>query len=146
MDDDILGPIDYLAVEFPNGRVTGESFRVVTDLVRRGIVRVLDLEFVAKSGDGGVRKVELRDVEHTADVDITLWQGAESDVLDQSDFDLIAANIAPGSLAGILVYENVWAVPLLAVIERSTAHIVGHGRIDAEDLLAVLDVPEQRAR
>jgi hypothetical protein len=144
MDDDILGPIDYLAVEFPNGRVTGEGFKLIMGLVQRGIIRVLDLEFIARSVDGAVRKVELREIEHSADVDITVWQAAETDVLDQSDLDLVAAEIAPGSLAGILVYENVWAVPLMAAVERSPARIVGEGRIDASDLLAALDAAEPR--
>jgi hypothetical protein len=142
MDDDVLGPIDYLAVEFPGGRVLGDGFLLVMDLVQRGIIRVLDLEFIAKSADGAVRKVALGDVDHTADVDVSVWQGAESGVLDQADFDTVAADIAPGSLAGILVYENVWAAPLIAAIERGRARIVGEGRIAADDLLAALESTE----
>ncbi len=57
MDDDVLGPIDYLAVEWPGGLVTGEGFQLLLDL-GRGIVRVLDLEFVAKAADGTVRKAQ----------------------------------------------------------------------------------------
>src|SRR5262249_55883862 len=108
MDDDVLGPVDYLAVEFPSGNVTGAGFQPLTDLVRRGIIRVLDLEFVAKSADGAVRKVALDAVKHAAGVDVTLWRGAESGLLDRSDADNVASGIAPGSVAGILVYENVW--------------------------------------
>jgi uncharacterized protein DUF6325 len=141
-DDDVLGPIDYLAVEFPGGHVTGEGFGLLLDLVHRGIVRVLDLEFIVKAADGGVSKVELGDVEHAGDVDITLWQGASSGLLDGSDLDEVAAAIQPGSLAGILVYENIWAVPLMAALDRSAARLVGSGRIGAEDLLAALDGSE----
>ncbi|MBV9577458.1 MAG: DUF1269 domain-containing protein [Chloroflexi bacterium] len=138
-NDEVLGPIDYLAVEFPNGRVTGDEFRALADLGRRGIIRVLDLEFVTRSADGAARKVALSDVEHTDDIDATIWQGAESGVLDQSDFDLIAAGIEPGSLAGVLVYENVWAVPLIAAIDRANARIVGEGRIAVSDLMSSLE-------
>jgi len=41
VDDDVLGPIDYLAVEWPGGQVTGEGFQLLLDLVDRGIIRVL---------------------------------------------------------------------------------------------------------
>ncbi len=52
VDDEILGPIDYLAVEWPGGHVTGEGFELLLDLTQRGIVRVLDLEFITKAADG----------------------------------------------------------------------------------------------
>ena len=142
MDDDILGPIDYLAVVFPDGRVTGEEFQVLMDLVQRGVIRVLDLEFIAKSGDGSTRKVTLDEVEHSPDVDVALWAGAESHLLDQSDFDAFASDIAPGSVASILVYENVWEAPLLAAIGRGRAQTVGAGRVTADDLMIALDASD----
>jgi hypothetical protein len=142
VDDDVLGPIDYLAVEWPGGQVTGEGFQLLLDLVDRGIVRVLDLEFVAKAADGTVRTVALGDVEHRGDVDVTMWDGASSGLLDQSDVDEVASVIGPGSLAGILVYENVWAVPLMAALDRSSARLLGAGRIVAEDLVTALDATE----
>jgi len=40
MDDDILGPVDYLAVEWPGAQVTGEGFQLLLDLVERDTVRV----------------------------------------------------------------------------------------------------------
>jgi hypothetical protein len=142
MDDDVLGPIDYLAVEFPNGTVTGEGFRLLMDLGQRGIIRVLDLEFIARGADGTARKVALGDLDCAADVDVTVWRGAESDVLDQADFDTVASSIAASSVAGILIYENVWAAPLIAAIDRSGARIVGEGRVSLDDVLAALGSPD----
>ena len=141
-DDDVLGPIDYLAVEFPGGRITGEGFAIILDLVRRGVIRVLDLQFVARAADGTVSRVELDDVEHHGDVDITRWAGASSGLLDASDRELVGGQIEAGSLAGILVYENVWAVPIMTALDRSEARLVGSGRIGSDDLLAALDESE----
>ncbi len=141
-DDDVLGLVDYLAVEWPGGHVTGEGFQLLLDLVNRDIIRVLDLEFIAKAADGSVKKVELGDVEHGSDVDVTMWDGASSGLLDQSDVDEVAAVIEPGSLAGILVYENLWSVPLMTALDRSSARMVGNGRIVVEDLLTALDETE----
>lgn len=143
MSDDVLGPIDYLAVEWPGGHVTGEGFELLLDLVQRDVIRVLDLEFIAKSSDGSVRKVALADVEHGGDVDVTMWDGASSGLLDQSDIAEVAAVIAPGSLAGILVYENLWAVPIWTALDRSAARLVGSGRIGSDDLIAALDATEK---
>jgi len=142
VDGEILGPINYMAVEFPGGHISGEGFKLVLDLVDRGILRVLDLAFLAKAADGSVSKVALGDVEHGGEVDVTIWQGASSGLLDQSDVDEVASVIEPGSLAGILVYENVWAVPMMTALDRSPAHLVGEGRVVPEDLLTALDASE----
>jgi Family of unknown function (DUF6325) len=140
MGDTVLGPIDYLAVEWPDRHVTGEGFRLLMDLVERGIVRVLDVLFIGKDHEGNVSKVEVADVEHSDALDERLW-GLSSGLLDQSDIDQVAAAIGPDSLAGILVYENVWAVPMWTALDRSSARLVGAGRIVADDLIAALDVP-----
>ena len=141
MGETILGPIDYLAVEWPGRRVTGDGFRLLMDLVDREIVRVLDILFITKDADGQVSKVDVADVEHSDALDERLW-GLSSGLLDQSDIDEVASAIGPGSLAGILVYENVWAVPMWTAIDRSSARLVGAGRIVADDLIAALDAPD----
>jgi hypothetical protein len=121
--------------------VTGEGFRLLMDLVEREIVRVLDLHFIAKDADGNVSTVDVADVEHSDALDERLW-GLSSGLLDQSDIDEVASAIEPGSLAGILVYENVWAVPMWTAIDRSSARLVGAGRVVADDLIAALDAPD----
>jgi len=141
-DTDVMGPIDYLAVEFPQGRVDGEGFRLVADAAARGIIRVLDLEFLHKSSDGSVSRVLLENVEHGADLDITVWQGVYSGLLDDGDIEAVAEAIAAGSLAGILVYESIWAAPLLEAVDSHGARIVGGGRVAVDDVLAALDTDQ----
>ncbi len=135
---DILGPVDCIAVEFPGGVITGVGFWLVMKMVRAGAIRVLDLEFIAKDADGSLSRVALKDVVHGGDTDITVWDGAASGLLDEDDFAQVGAAIAPGSLAGILVYENAWAVPLLTALDESTARLIGWERIAADDVLAAL--------
>jgi len=137
-DSDILGPIDYLAVEFPNGRMTGAGFRLVKDLVHRGIIIVMDLEFVRKESDGSLTKVALEDVAQEDPVDVSDWVGVYSGLLDESDLQAVGDAISPGSLAGVLVYENAWAAPIMQEIEDSGARLLGSARIEADDLLEAL--------
>jgi hypothetical protein len=139
METEVLAPIAYLAVEFPSGRVTGEGFSLVHDLVARGIIAVVDLEFIAKAADGSVSQVRLDEIDHDANVDIAQWQGAYSGLLDKDDIDALAAAAVPGSLVGIIVYENIWAAPLLTAIVANKARLVGAGSVDAEDVIAALD-------
>ena len=142
MTDEELGPIDYLAVEFTAGRFTGEDFSMLLDAVDREVVRVLDLEFIVKDGDGTVRKVEVDQLENPAGVDLTVWEGSSSGLLDASDVAEVGAAIEPGSLAGILIYENLWAVSLAAGLGRHGARLIADGRISPEEIVVALDRTE----
>jgi hypothetical protein len=82
--------------------------------------------------------VPLESLDHDATVDVAAWQAAESHLLDQADLDAIGAQLAPGSVAGVVVYENVWATPLIAAIDHSGARIIGHGPVADDDLISAL--------
>ena len=144
MSDDELGSISYLAAEFPAGRITEEDAAIVLDSVNRGIIRVLDLEFITKDADGAVRRVEVDELENPDGVDLSVWQGAYSGLLDDSDIGEIGGAIEPGSVAGILVYESLWTLDLDAVLRGHGARLIADGRIAPEDVVAALDQTENR--
>src|SRR4051794_27794278 len=104
-----MGPISYLIVEFPGNKMTGEGFRVLVDLVDRGVIRILDLLFVTKADDGTVTALDITDLDHGGKLDLAIFQGASSGLLDQTDLTDAAPAISPGSSAGILIFENAWA-------------------------------------
>lgn len=69
-DLDQMGPIDYLVLEFPGNRMTGEAFPLLVDLVDRGVFRILDLVFVRKEIDGSVVGLELTDLDGDGELDL----------------------------------------------------------------------------
>src|SRR6516165_103642 len=54
-----LGPVSYLIVEFPGSKMTGEGLPILVDLVDRGLIRILDLQFVMRDTDGSIAAVEV---------------------------------------------------------------------------------------
>ena len=144
MSDDLddMGPIDYLVVEFPGSRMTGEGLPLLVDLVDRGIIRVLDLLFIKREEDGSVAGVAIADFDHDGVLDLTVFQGASSGLLHQDDIDEVSSLLKPGSSAGILVYENVWAAPFAAALRRGGGQLVANGRIPIQAMLAALDATE----
>ncbi|MER6387310.1 DUF6325 family protein [Streptomyces sp. NPDC059382] len=135
-----MGPVDYLVIEFPGNRMTGEGFPLLVDLVDRGVIRILDLVFVRKDADGSVMAVELRDLGD--EVDLSVFEGASSGLLDQGDIDDAGVALEPGNSAGIIVYENTWAAPFARAMRRAGAQLVAAGRIPVQSLLATLDAIE----
>ncbi len=67
-DLDVLGPVDYLVVEFPADKAnfSGEIADELKDLVERGVVRVLDLILLRKDADGSVEALELHEFDDSA--------------------------------------------------------------------------------
>src|SRR5690349_1983103 len=57
-----IGPIDYLIVEWPGRQPSGEAAPHLIDLVDRGLIRIIDLAFIAKDEDGNVARLELADL------------------------------------------------------------------------------------
>ena len=137
-----LGPISYLIVEFPGNRMTGEGLDVLVDLVDRGVVRILDLLFVARDDDGSTRVIELQDIDNDGDLDVAVFEGASSGLLDDSDLADAASVIEPGSSAGVLIFENTWATPFTQALRRGGAQLVAAGYIPQDDLEASLDAIE----
>jgi Family of unknown function (DUF6325) len=138
-----MGPIDYLVVEFPGSRMTGKGLPMLVDLVDRGIIRILDLIFVKKELDGSVRGLAIADLDNDGELDLAVFEGASSGLLDQEDLDEAGGVLEPGSSAGLLVYENRWAAPLARELRRGGGQLVAGGRIPVQAVLAALDATEE---
>jgi hypothetical protein len=145
-DLDEMGPIDYVVVEFPGSRMTGEGLPLLVDLVDRGIIRILDLVFVKKELDGSVKGMAIADFDKDGKLDLAVFEGASSGLVGQDDIEEAGGVLEPGSSAGILVYENRCAAPFARALRRGGGQLVASGRIPVQAVLAALDATEAEAR
>ena len=143
-DVDELGPVDYVVVEFPadQANFSGEMAKELSALVERGVVRVLDLLLLKKNLDGSVEGFESHEFE---DGDLGELRELETELavlLAEEDVESIGAALEPGSVAAVLVWENVWAAPFGAAVRRSGGQLVAGGRIPIQALAAALEADE----
>src|ERR1700683_1524978 len=131
-----LGPSSNLIVECPGSKMTGEGFPILVDLVDRGVIRILDLVFVAKGQDGSLGIITLADLDHDGTTDLAVCEGVSSGLVSEEDLADAAPVIAPGSSAAILVFENRWATPFIQALRRGEAQLVAAGYIPQTDLEA----------
>jgi Family of unknown function (DUF6325) len=136
-----MGPIDYLVIEWPGRQPTGEAAPYLVDLVDRGLIRILDLAFIAKAEDGSVPRLEIADLGDEVE-EYAVFAGASSGLLSDEDADEASAALEPGTSAALLVYENSWAGPFAAAVRRSGGQLVASGRIPTQTLIAALDATE----
>jgi len=137
-----VGPIDYLALEFPESRLNGQGLAALLDLVERGIIRILDLRVARRTEEGDVVAVELRDLDHDGQLDLAVFEGVGSGLLDDDDLNQGVELIAPGNAVGLIVYENTWAGPFVTAMRAAGAEVIASGRIPVEDVVAALDALE----
>lgn len=140
-----VGPIDYLAVEFPGAKLDGSALKELILLVDRGIIRILDLRVAMVEQDGTVTVVAITDLDGDGTLDLAVFEGVESGLLDDDDLRSSAEGAAPGSAIGLLLYENTWAGPFVSALRKVDAEVIISGRIPATDVVAALDQLEADA-
>src|SRR4051794_19269963 len=137
-----VGPIDYLAVELPGARLEGKGMDALLDLTDRGIIRILDLVVAKVEADGTFASMELTDLDGDGELDLTLFAGVRSGLLDDDDIAQGASITTPGNAVAMLVYENTWAGPFVTAMREAGAEVIASGRIPADEVIAVLDALE----
>jgi len=144
-DVDELGPVDYVVVEFPVGEAnfSGEMAAELLGLVKRDVVRVLDLLFLTKHEDGSVEAFESHDFGGGDLGELRALETELAMLLAEEDVESIAAALEPGSVAAVLVWENAWAAPFGAAVRRSGGQLVASGRIPIQALAAALEADQE---
>jgi hypothetical protein len=136
---DELGPVDYVVVEFPAGakNFTGEMAAELLKLVDAGTIRIIDVLILDKNEDGSVDATELADIEDLGDLQAVEAELAE--LLAADDVDHLAAAMDPGSTAGVLIFENLWAAPFASAARRSGGQLIANGRIPIQAIIASIE-------
>ena len=140
---DELGPVDWIVVEFPGSRFSGQIAPALLDLVERDLVRVLDLLVLKKDADGTLEAFELSDLDEGEIGELRTYESELAMLLSEEDVNSLAAAIEPGSSAGVLIWENIWAAPFASAVRRSGGQLVASGRIPIQALLAVVEADEE---
>ena len=139
---DELGPVDYVVVEFPAGTssFTGEMAAELLALSDAGTIRVIDVLILTKDDDGTVEAMELSDVPELGELQALETELAE--LLAADDVAHLAAAMDPGTTAGVLIWENLWAAPFAAAARRSGGQLIANGRIPIQAIIASIEADQ----
>ena len=90
-----MGPIDYIVLEWPGQQPDGSVAPLILELVDRGLIRILDVAFMAKDENGSAWRSTSRDID--AAEAFGAFEGASSGLLRQEDLEEAAAALEPGT-------------------------------------------------
>lgn len=139
---DKLGPVDFVIVEFPaeTANFTGEMVDQLLKLVDAGTIRVIDILILVKNDDGEIEAMELADLEDLGELQVLEAEMAE--LLAEDDVIHLAAAMDPGSTAGVIIYENLWAAPFASAIRHSGGVVIADGRIPIQQIIASIEADQ----
>lgn len=132
------GPVDFVLLEFPMAGLTGRASEELVRLVEQGVIRLFDLLIVMKDEDGAVEVLEFADPGGPAAA-FSYFDGAQSGLLGEEEIAEATSALLPGTLAALIVYENIWAAPFVAAVRDGGGELVASTRIPAPDFMAALE-------
>jgi hypothetical protein len=142
---DELGPVDYLVVEFPAGasNFTGAMVAELRALVDSGTIRVMDVLILTKDEHNAVEATELSDIGELGELQAI--EAELGELLAADDVEHLAAAMEPGSTAGVLIWENLWAAPFASAARRSGGQLIADGRIPIQAIIASIEADQATA-
>lgn len=132
---EVHGPIDFVLLEFRGGQPLDETAAALMALVDLGVVALYDLAAIRKEDDGTFSGIALDELGGS----FAAFAGARSGLIGDEDLAEAADAMEPGTVAALIVYENVWAVPFVDAARRAGGQLVATARIPAQQVIDALD-------
>ncbi|MFI2780997.1 SHOCT domain-containing protein [Streptomyces sp. ALB3] len=136
-----VGPVEYLVVTFPGGRFADAIAPALADAVASEAVRILDLAFARRAPGGSVERVGLRDMDPQGLVPFAPPDAPSAGLPQITDLDVLGG-VPEESSAALIVWEDLWSVPLTRVVQDAGGRILAHERVPADggdDVITLLE-------
>ena len=133
------GPVDFLALEFKGNKFKGEILKELNKLMASKTIRVIDMLIIYKDAQGVVSTKEIQepDVDFVAIFDPTKVE--TQGMIKKDDIELISQRIENNSTAGLLLYENLWAVGFKEAVLRAEGVVLMQERIPSEVVMEAVE-------
>jgi hypothetical protein len=111
-------------------------------LIQRGTIRVLDCWFSRRISTAPWRASRPHDFGDSDLAELLELETELAMLLAADDVEAIGAALEPGSVAAVLIWENVWAAPFGAAARQSGGQLVASGRIPIQAIAAAVEADE----
>ena len=130
----VMGPVDYLMIRFPGNKFTGKIAPELNDLEKKGIIRVIDLVLLIKDARGKLTILEARNMEGEGGKAYRELAKHTDEWFSEGDIEALALSLPNNTSAGLLLFENVWAIRFKEALIEADAELIDMGRIPPESI------------
>ena len=154
----MTAPLQLIALSFD--RDTGAEDRILAEVDRlrgRGVLRLLDLLFVARSQDGAIERLTVGDDEDFGSLLAGVVPGGPGDPAGPDEYDgpdgsvladdsaafdpadawALADSLEPGTALAFLLVEHQWAAPFFDAIAETGGTLIAEGFLTSDAGLVV---------
>jgi hypothetical protein len=126
------GPIDYIIVGFEGNKFDGSILKAIGDAIDKGIISLIALALISKDEDGNTSKVKVADTGDSYALNLAVKHQKNPGSITQEDIDEMSDLLENNTSAGLLVIEQLWAIPLKKAIMDADGVLIAEGRIHPE--------------
>jgi hypothetical protein len=125
-------PLEYALIAFKDAKFSGKIVPALLDLAERGIVRIVDIIFIQKEGDGNTRTLELSDLDpETYEMFVPVGEHVSS-LFTNDDLQIAASKLPENSAAALFLWENLWVAGLRDALLDAGGQLVERTQIAPE--------------
>jgi len=139
-----IGPLEYVVIGLQDNRFTSEILPALNAIQEHGLIRVIDLLFVAKSVDGSLAIQEISELSEEEQQPYSALQEHFTGLLTTQDVTHLAGEIPPGTLAVAVLLEHTWTIGLTEAVRRAGGVLFTGGMVSPEIVTQVF--AEQTAK
>jgi len=121
------GPVEIVTIGFENGTFDGSILDELSRVVANGTITLIDGVFVHKTGEHSFDIAELS--EDPAAHALVGVAARVDGLLSEDDVDTVAADLAVGSAAAVLVFEHSWIIPVRDAIANAGGVLIDSVRV-----------------
>lgn len=137
-----IGPVEFLLLGFDGNQFTGAIASAITDLVDRGLVRLLDLAVVMKDASGDATILEMQELPDDVADALRALTGDVRGLMSEADLMDIATSLEPSSTVAALLVEHVWSMRFADAVRAAGGELLLSERIPG----AVVDQARETLR
>jgi uncharacterized membrane protein len=134
----MVGPLEFITIEFPGNHFKGEIMPVLVNLVNKGLIRIIDLVFIKKDHNGNVFSFELNEIDKdTARLFNPVIKEIRS-MLTIDDIQKVGEALNNNTSAGLMLFEHTWATTFIESVKNANGRLIVDYRIPQEVVEKVL--------
>jgi hypothetical protein len=133
----IVGPVEYLLIDFPGNEFSGEIIPALNELVESETIRIIDLSIISKDAQGDVLIFEASELAGDVADALVELEGDHDELFSEADLLMAAEEMPNNSTAAALLFENLWAARFAQAVRNAKGEVLMNVRIPHETVLAV---------
>ena len=129
------GPVSLVAISFPGNEFKGEIAPALEELISSGTVRIIDLAFISKDGEGNLVAFEINDL----DDDVYGQIDPYVDEVSSLDIASVGEMLELDSSAALFLFENSWAAKFATAVQNANGQLLMSETVPASVVNAIAD-------